>query len=123
MTLVNFILILGNTLILVTGQFLWKYGMENQTLSFSLLSILKVIFSPFVFSGLAMYGIATILWLYILSKVPLSVAYPFQSIAYILAVFGAHFVFNETITFQKVLGCLLIMAGVSIIGLSPNSNT
>ena len=120
MTFVNFMLILLNTLILVSGQFLWKYGMQNQTISLSITSILKVLFSPYVFSGLAMYGFATVIWLYILSKVPLSVAYPVQSLAYIFAVFGAHFIFNETLTIYKVLGCLFIMLGVSLIGFSPN---
>jgi uncharacterized membrane protein len=121
MTLVNFLLILLNTVILVSGQFLWKFGMENQTISLSVSSIVKVLFSPFVFSGLAMYGFATVLWLYILSKVPLSVAYPIQSLAYVIAVFGAHFIFNETLTVYKIIGCLLIMIGVSLIGFSPNS--
>ena len=120
MTFVNFMLILLNTLILVSGQFLWKYGMQNQTISLSITSILKVLFSPYVFSGLAMYGFATVIWLYILSKVPLSVAYPVQSLAYIFAVFGAYFIFNETLTIYKVLGCLFIMLGVSLIGFSPN---
>lgn len=119
----NLLLVITNTLILVAGQFLWKIGMERQDISFSVISILKVLFSPFVFLGLAMYGFATVLWLYILSKVPLSIAYPMQSIAYILAVVGAHFVFNETITIHKIIGCLLIMAGVSLISLSPNSTT
>lgn len=120
MTLMNFSLILINTLILVSGQFLWKFGMQNQTISLSFVSIVKVLFSPYVFSGLAMYGFATVIWLYILSKVPLSLAYPIQSITYIFAVIGAHFIFNETLTIYKVLGCLLIMLGVTLIGLSPN---
>jgi drug/metabolite transporter (DMT)-like permease len=120
MTLMYFSLILINTLILVSGQFLWKFGMQNQTISLSFVSIVKVLFSPYVFSGLAMYGFATVIWLYILSKVPLSLAYPIQSITYIFAVFGAYFIFNETLTIYKVLGCLLIMLGVTLIGLSPN---
>lgn len=123
MNYINFLLILVNTLILVSGQFLWKYGMQGQSITLNISSIIKVFFSPFVFTGLIMYGLATVLWLYILSKVPLSIAYPIQSLAYIIAVFGAYFIFNETLTIYKILGCLLIMIGVSLIALSPNSAT
>jgi drug/metabolite transporter (DMT)-like permease len=122
MSLVNFVLIVLNTLILVTGQFLWKYGMMKTTLKLDPLSIIKILFSPFIFSGLVMYGFATILWLFILSRVPLSIAYPVQSIAYVLAVFGAYFIFNEPLSPTKIIGVILIILGVSLIGLSPNTH-
>jgi drug/metabolite transporter (DMT)-like permease len=119
MTLFNGLLILLNTLILVSGQFLWKIGMTNRAVSFdSLGAIIRVMLSPYIISGLFLYGMATVLWLFILTKVPLSVAYPIQSIAYIIAVFGAYFFFQEEITIWKVIGVILIMAGVSFIGIS-----
>lgn len=121
MSLVNFVLILLNTVILVAGQFLWKYGMMKTTFKLDPLSIIKILFSPFIFSGLVMYGFATILWLFILSRVPLSVAYPVQSIAYVLAVFGAYFIFHEPLSPTKIIGVILIILGVSLIGISPNT--
>jgi drug/metabolite transporter (DMT)-like permease len=121
MNLVNFLLILSNTCILVIGQFLWKYGMMKTTFPLNPLSMIKLLFSPFIFSGLVMYGVATILWLFILSRVPLSIAYPVQSIAYVLAVFGAYFVFHEPLSPAKIIGVILIILGVSLIGISPNT--
>ncbi len=119
MTLINGLLILLNTLILVSGQFLWKIGMTNRSVSFdSLNAIIRVLISPYILSGLFLYGLATVLWLFILTKVPLSVAYPIQSIAYVIAVFGAYFFLQEDITVWKILGVILIMAGVSFIGIS-----
>jgi drug/metabolite transporter (DMT)-like permease len=117
MTPLNFILIFINTLILVSGQFLWKYGMSRSTGGFgSLKGILQLFLSPYVLSGLAMYGAATVLWLFILSRVPLSLAYPIQSMAYILAVIGAYYIFHEPLNAAKIAGCILILAGVSLIG-------
>lgn len=113
------LIILANTLILVAGQFLWKMGMTKHEHSFgSIIDIIKMLLSPYILSGLIMYGVATVLWLFILTKVPLSVAYPLQSFAYIISIFGAFFIFNEPITVWKVVGVLLIMLGVSVIGLS-----
>lgn len=119
MTIVHFLLVILNTFILVCGQFLWKYGMEKQADAFSsIFSIIRLFFTPYIFTGLVMYGLATVLWLFILTKVPLSSAYPLQSLAYIIAVFGAFFIFGEAITFWKIAGVLFIMIGVSLIGVS-----
>lgn len=104
-------------MILVSGQFLWKYGMQRSTGGFgSIGGIFQLFLSPYVLSGLAMYGAATVLWLYILSRVPLSQAYPIQSLAYIIAVVGAYYIFGEPLNAAKIVGCILILAGVSLIG-------
>lgn len=117
MTPVNLFLILINTLILASGQFLWKYGITQNPGGFrSLKGILQLFFSPYVLSGLVMYGAATVLWLFILSKMPLSLAYPIQSLAYVLAVIGAYYLFHEPLNAAKIAGCILILAGVSLIG-------
>lgn len=122
MNITNFILILINTLILVSGQFLWKYGVMQRNVSFqSIQEIASLLLSPFILGGLALYGIATVLWLFILTKVPLSIAYPIQSLAYVFAVFGAYFIFNEQLSFAKIAGVLLIVLGVSLIGFSSSS--
>ena len=68
-----------------------------------------------------MYGVATVIWLFILSKVQLSVAYPLQSFAYIITLFGAYYIFGEPLTFWKVIGVLFIMLGVSMIGFSETA--
>ena len=123
MSLTHFFLILLNTLILVSGQFLWKMGMMKQQPSFSSIGeIIKLLFSPYILSGLTLYGFATVLWLFILTRVPLSVAYPVQSLAYIFAVFGAYFFFNEPLGWTKIVGVLLIMVGVSLIGFGGQGN-
>ncbi|MDF2935461.1 MAG: hypothetical protein K0Q90_834 [Paenibacillaceae bacterium] len=117
MALINVVLILLNTIILVSGQFLWKMGMQQNPGSFgSLAGIFRLFLSPYVLTGLVMYGAATVLWFFILSRVPLSLAYPLQSVAYILAVFGAYFIFHEPLSAAKIGGCVLILAGVALIG-------
>ena len=123
MSLTHFFLILLNTLILVSGQFLWKMGMMKQEPSFSSIGeIIKLLFSPYILSGLTLYGFATVLWLFILTRVPLSVAYPVQSLAYIFAVFGAYFFFSEPLGWTKIIGVMLIMIGVSLIGFGGQGN-
>jgi drug/metabolite transporter (DMT)-like permease len=95
--------------------------MMNKDNSFSSVGeVIKLLLSPYIITGLTMYGFATVLWLFILTRVPLSVAYPLQSLAYVFAVFGAYFIFNESLSIMKIAGVLLIIIGVSLIGFSPN---
>lgn len=69
-----------NSLILITGQTLWKMGLVKMN-GFSL----KILIHPFVIAGMLVYGISTLLWFYILSKIPFSVAYPLNSIVYVFS--------------------------------------
>ncbi|MDP4146928.1 MAG: hypothetical protein Q8936_21055, partial [Bacillota bacterium] len=63
-----FILIMVNIILLVIGQTLWKIGVSGDRLSFNADSILKLISSPYIISGIILYSLATVIWLYILSK-------------------------------------------------------
>ncbi|MDT2193036.1 EamA family transporter [Paenibacillus larvae] len=84
----------------------------------SIRSIIELMFSPFVLGGLFIYGFATVLWMYILNRVDISIAYPMQSIVYVFAIIGGYYFFHESITPLKILGCLVILIGVLMIGLS-----
>ena len=65
---------------------------------------------------LALSGIsiatATIIWMYILKRFELSVAYPLISISYIFGMLAAIFIFHETVPLTRWIGVGLIMAGV-----------
>jgi undecaprenyl phosphate-alpha-L-ara4N flippase subunit ArnE len=65
---------------------------------------------------LAMSGVsiaaATIIWMYILKRFELSVAYPLISISYIFGMLAAIFIFHEAVPVTRWIGVALIMAGV-----------
>jgi len=65
---------------------------------------------------LAMSGIsivaATIIWMYILKRYELSVAYPLISISYIFGMLAAIFIFHEAVPVTRWIGVALIMTGV-----------
>jgi drug/metabolite transporter (DMT)-like permease len=118
----EYLLVAGNAALLVSGQFLWKYGLQSHPRAFTAAEeTARLFLSPQVLGGLAVYGGATVLWLYILSRVPISIAYPLQSFAYVFAVVAAHFLFGESLTVGKVAGSLLIVAGISLIAISSSA--
>ena len=74
--------------------------------------------SPGVLAGLAFYGVSTVLWLFALSRVELSYAFPFLSLAFVAIMLGARFGLSEQLRRTRVLGSAFIVLGVILVGLS-----
>lgn len=112
--LVTLALILLNVVLLVTGQVLWKRGLDSLG-GLSAGTWLRVALAPWTWAGLAAYGVATVLWFWVLSRAPLSVAYPLQSLAYVLGVVAGWAFFHESVPPVRWLGVALILAGVGMV--------
>jgi drug/metabolite transporter (DMT)-like permease len=111
--MVYFALLL-NILLLVTGQIVWKIGLDKAG-GFHLQNAVHVLLSPLILLGIFIYGVATVIWLYVLSRLPISVAYPLQSFAYALALLVAFLVFKETIPLNRWIGAAVILTGITIL--------
>ncbi len=61
---------------------------------------------------LSIYGIATILWIYVLSYASLSHAFMFYALTFVFIPVLANFLFNEKIGPWQILGAGLIILGV-----------
>lgn len=113
---VSFLLILltiFNSLLMVTGQVLWKTGASGKDIQ-SLGQLLRLFLTPYVIAGLVVYAFASVLWIYILNKGELSYVYPIQSTAYIFALIVGTTIFKEALTPAKVIGVIVICLGVII---------
>jgi len=98
----------------VASQVLFKFGVKysgNSVISISSL------FNPYVLGGL-FFSVASIAsWLIALSKLNLSVAYPFMSLTFPLVLICSIFFFNEPISLMRWSGVALIMMGLIVIGI------
>ena len=113
------ILILTCVAIGVFGQLFMKRGVNsigNIDLK-QLFSprIFSIVFQKYVFVGIILYIMASIIWLAVLSKTELSFAYPLIGIGYIFTSVLAWFFFGEKLTLIRFLGILLICSGVYLI--------
>ena len=70
------------------------------------------------FFGLAVFvlGIYAILWQQVLKKIELSVAMAHKPFVLVLGIALACLLFKEQLTIKLVLGCLLILIGITIVG-------
>ena len=105
------------------GQIAMKAGM-NQVRKASggdlgpIIKALPGMFSNiYVLIGIGIYVLSTVLWLWVLSGVPLSFAYPCISVSYIIIIVAGKWVFRERIDGWKIAAIVLILAGVVALGL------
>lgn len=68
----------------------------------------------FLFCGLS-FGVATVLWLYILKHFPFSIAYPLSCLSYAFGMVAAILVFHEQVNWVQWLGVFLVMTGCVLI--------
>tara|TARA_R110000751_G_scaffold189187_3_gene295211 strand:+ start:33719 stop:34156 length:438 start_codon:yes stop_codon:yes gene_type:complete len=83
-----------------------------------LFKILLIIFNPWVFAGLTTFVISMASHLYVLSKVELSFAYPFLSLAYVAVALFAYFLFKEDLNAWRIAGIAFICVGTVLIAQS-----
>ena len=116
--------ILFTVLTNAAAQLLLKQGMISLgPISFSsetlIQKIFQIVFNPWVFAGLFTFVISMASHLYVLSKVDLSFAYPFLSLAYVAVAIFAWLLFKEDLGAMKIAGIAFICVGTVLIAQSP----
>lgn len=81
-------------------------------------AVLGTLLRPGVLGGLALYGIGTIIWLRALAQIPLSQAYPFVGLGFVLTAAFGYFLFDEALGPSRLIGTVLVIAGVFLVGRS-----
>ncbi|MFT5774911.1 EamA family transporter [Hyphomonas sp.] len=75
----------------------------------------SILFSPVFLVAVALYGIATLAWVYVLKMVPLSMAYSFMALTFVLVPLMAAFFLKEPLTVKYAIGACLIIAGLFVV--------
>lgn len=115
-----FALILLGVMLNAAAQIMLKMGMiQVGHFQFSLNNLfpigLKVVQNLPIITGLTFYVVSVGVWLLVLSRVPVSFAYPMLSIGYIVNALAAYYLFGEPLTSIRILGIFIIIAGVYLV--------
>ena len=118
-------LILSSVFLNALEQIFIRQGMlKLGSVSFNMEQIwnmaLSVFTNMYLLSGMFSYGISIILWMIVLSKVNVSLAYPFLSVGYVVTAVLAYLIFKEPLTVQKIFGIAIICLGVVILTYSKD---
>ncbi|MBT7077342.1 MAG: EamA family transporter [Pelagibacterales bacterium] len=118
----NFIFIISSVLLNAFAQILLKAGMKqfgNIDLKNNIMNTcISIAFNPYIISGFIAYGVSILLWLWVLSKVDVSLAYPFQALGYIVVTILAWIIFQENISYIRIIALIFITIGLIILAFS-----
>jgi drug/metabolite transporter (DMT)-like permease len=96
-------------------------GHSGIVLSEPVQSVLRVAREPFIWGGLALFGISAAVWIVVLSRVSLSFAYPFAALTYIIIVVFDRIFLNEYVPGLRWAGVLFIMTGIVLVSRTPHT--
>ena len=113
----HYLVLLISILMAALAQFLFKLGVNTlDTADKNIVQIVKAgVANIYVWGGVLGYALNLSLWLYVLSHIELSRAYPMTSLGYIFTLFLGLFFFNEQITPVKLFGILFVIVGVILL--------
>lgn len=117
----SYLYIFGTIFFTVYGQLIIKWQMTkvgNLPSDFmtKIIFLLQMFLNPWILSAFLSAFVAAICWMAAMTKFELSHAYPFMSLSFVLVIVLSGLFFHEVITLSKVLGVLLIMAGIVVGG-------
>ncbi len=120
MNLVSFALIFTGVMLNATAQILMKAGTNAiGHFEFSMQNILpiglKLGTEWHIIAALVCYGISVVVWILALSRVPVSIAFPMLSMAYVVNALAAWYFLGEAFNPTKLIGMAIIILGVVII--------
>ncbi len=115
--------ILASIALGVAGQLFFKRGMMSLgPLALSLRAlpglVLTLVTRPRLLAGAFLYFLSAVLWLYALSRVDLSYAYPLLALNVVLIPLGARFLFKEPVSRARWGAILLIGCGIAFVTMS-----
>jgi drug/metabolite transporter (DMT)-like permease len=108
------VLTLACVALIAVGQVLLKMAASQWRIDGWTLAAARSFLSPTMLVALAIYALATLLWVYVLRSAPLSLAYPLFSLAFIVTPLLAHYALGEPLSWRTFAGGALIVAGVLV---------
>lgn len=99
------------------AQYLFKLNVKE--FEFSLGHIVGVLSKRGTIAGVGMYFIGLVFYIYALSNEPtISLVYPIFASTFIFVLLISKFTLNEPINARRILGMLLITAGIGVVALT-----
>lgn len=105
----------------VIGQILFKRGIDavdTGEAQFGIATLRRVLGSATIWWGVAIHVVEFVVWILILGQLPLSIAFPLESISFVTVLLATRVVLREAIPARRWIGVGLICAGIVVLGAS-----
>lgn len=101
------------------GQVLFKRGMDSIDAGetrFGANTLGRALRSPSIWGGIAVHVIEFAIWIEILGRLPLSIAFPLEGISYVTVLVASRLLLRERVPARRWAGIALICAGIVVLG-------
>jgi multidrug transporter EmrE-like cation transporter len=115
----SYVYVACTVLLMVYAQVVIKWqvvaaGAFPPAASDKLWFLAKLLVNPWIVSALAASLLAALTWMAAMTKLDLSHAYPFTSLAFVLVTAASALLFHEPMTVPKIAGIALICLGIAV---------
>ena len=120
----TFLILLVSVTFAFGGQLMLKSAMNEighigaQELGSPGSTVARAAREPRLWAGLGLFGVSALFWLVVLSRIPLSVAYPSVGMSYVFVVLFSRLWLHEDVPPLRWVGAGIVVVGIVIIGLS-----
>jgi len=116
-------LIFISVTISAVAQVTLKQGMSSSAVQQSFADgwleiVIAVASNLYVWLGLIFYALDAVLWLGVLAKIDVSIAYPFVGLGFILTALFGVFILGEAFSIIRFVGTCLVVLGVILVAQS-----
>jgi drug/metabolite transporter (DMT)-like permease len=114
----NYLFIFGTLFLTVAGQLItkWRALALQQSLppSGRVAYLIAMFTDPFVWLGMGGAVLAMVCWVLAVRQAPLSVAYPFMALSFLLVPAAASLLFGESVSAGQYTGMATIVLGIAL---------
>ena len=123
MSSIIFVFIVVSVTLSSLAQIMLKHGMSTPLVQTALqqawpTAAYAVLTNMFIIGGLALYALGAIVWLAVLARIDVSMAYPFVALGFLLTMILAILTLGEAVSATRMLGTVLIAAGALLVARS-----
>ncbi|MEO0030343.1 MAG: hypothetical protein RIS94_101 [Pseudomonadota bacterium] len=98
------------------GQLLFKLAsMRAFSGNSSFTDFFALALNPWFVSAVFLYGGLSVLWIWLLKQVPLSSAYPFVALSFVLTLVFSAVLLDERMAARQLIGAGLIVGGILMV--------
>jgi len=112
-----YILALISIMLGSVGQFILKLGAGEIRTGQDLGTLIMSFINLKIIVAVSCFALSMVLWVFVLRKMELSIAYPMVSLGYVFVMLLSYFFLQEQLFFTKILGTGLIVAGVVVLNI------
>jgi drug/metabolite transporter (DMT)-like permease len=96
----------------------WQISLTShqlEELDSKFLFLAHFLVRPWVIAAFFFTFLGGITWILAISKLELSLAYPYMALSFVVVPAAALFIFGETMSTQKILGSAIVIVGICIV--------